>query len=270
MDVSLTFDNFGEAYDLLRFGHAGGAFADGVYAVRRGIPRVLSMLERHDLRATFFVEGWGASKYPELLKAIAEAGHEIGAHGWLHEQWDELDRQEERELIKRTTGTIGDIVGTPPVGWRSPWGKTTPYTLTFLADEGYLYDSSFVDDDVPYRLAVAQDDTRTLIELPFSQMLNDTPFYNYPGTLHTPDEAMGKWWSELEGLADSSGFAVITSHPRFSGRAARIRAFEDLISRLLRGDLGDVRILRCDEVAAKYARTDDLPHYGAPEMLPLS
>lgn len=61
MDVLLTYDNLGESYDLLRYGHAGGASADGIYAVRRGIPRILEMLARNGLHATFFVEGWGRS-----------------------------------------------------------------------------------------------------------------------------------------------------------------------------------------------------------------
>lgn len=267
MNVALSFDNLGEAYDLLRFGHAGGAFADGVYAIRRGIPRVLDMLDRHGLRATFFVEGWGAEKYSDLVREITSAGHEIGAHGWLHEQWNELDFETERELIKRTTATIGDVVGSPPVGWRSPWARTTPNTLTILADEGYKYDSSFVDDDVPYRLAVAPGNARTLIELPFSQMLNDTPFYNYPGTLHSPAEAMGKWWSELEGLAETCEFAVVTAHPRFSGRPARIRALGNLIQRLVDGELGEMHFLRCDEAAVKYAESAQLPRYPAPAVL---
>ena len=267
MDVVLSFDNMGEAYDLLRFGHAGGGVADGVYAIRRGIPRVLDVLERHRLHATFFVEGWGAKKYSQLLGEISAAGHEVGAHGWLHEQWNELDLDTERELIKRTTGVIGDILGSAPVGWRSPWGRMTPHTLSLLADEGYRYDSSFVDDDVPYRITVAPGDQRTLIELPFSQMLNDTPFYNYPGTLHTPTETMEKWWSEIRGLATMAGFAVITAHPRFSGRPARIRALEEFIDRLIDGEIGDVQFLRCDQAAAKYANKGDLPTYEAPEVL---
>ncbi len=62
--VTLTFDNFGESFDLLRYGHAGGASADGVYAPRRGVERVLDLLARHEIPATFFVEGWNARKVP--------------------------------------------------------------------------------------------------------------------------------------------------------------------------------------------------------------
>src|SRR5437870_11986367 len=65
--VTLTFDNFGESLDLLRFGHAGGASADGVYAPRRGVARVLDLLERHHIPGTFFIEGWNARKYASLV-----------------------------------------------------------------------------------------------------------------------------------------------------------------------------------------------------------
>lgn len=264
MDVLLTYDNLGEAYDLFRFGHAGGAAADGVYAIRRGVPRLLDVLARRELRATFFVEGWGAQRYPALVAAIAAAGHEIGAHGWLHEEWGQLGADDERELIRRTTGTIGDILGAPPQGWRSPGGRTTPRTLRLLADAGYRYDSSFIDEDVPYRLQVAAGDERTLLELPMSPVLSDTPFYAYPGTLRSPAEVTTLWWEELTGLAGGADFAVVTTHPRHSARPARLAAHERFLARLLDGELGAVRFLRGDEAAREYGQRDDLPAYPPP------
>lgn len=265
MNVLLTFDNFGEAYDLYRYGHAGGGVSDGVYAIRRGIPRVLSMLQDLDIRATFFVEGWGAHRYPELLREIVAAGHEVGAHGWLHEEWNTLTLAQETESIRRTVEAIGEVTGGAPVGWRSPWGKTTPATLALLADAGIIYDSSFVDDDVPYLLEVAADDRRTIVELPFTQMLNDTPFYSYPGgKLHIPEDVMAAWWSELEALSEEARFAVVTTHPRYSGRLARIRAMRGLIERLMKGELGPVRFLRCDEAAKIYGTDSSIPRYAAP------
>lgn len=83
--IALTLDNLGESLDLLRYGHAGGALSDGVYAPRRGIERVLELLSCHKISATFFVEGWGAQSYPEVVQDIVNAGHEVGAHGWMHE-----------------------------------------------------------------------------------------------------------------------------------------------------------------------------------------
>ena len=77
--VSLTFDNFGESFDLLRYGHAGGASADGVYAPRRGIERILDLLERHTIPATFFLvvgqfgSGWSGFDIAVTSAAISSA-----------------------------------------------------------------------------------------------------------------------------------------------------------------------------------------------------
>src|SRR5437667_2374276 len=138
--VTLTFDNFGESLDLLKYGHAGGASADGVYAPRRGVERILDVLDRHRISATFFVEGWNARKYASLAQEIVARGHEIGSHGWMHEPWEKLDRATEYDLIHRTTETLTDILGRPPRGWRSPGGLTTISTLGLVHDAGYVYD----------------------------------------------------------------------------------------------------------------------------------
>jgi peptidoglycan/xylan/chitin deacetylase (PgdA/CDA1 family) len=267
MDILLTYDNLAEAYDLVRYGHAGGSVADGIYGVRRAIPRVLAMLARHGLSATFFVEGWNAQKYPELVREIAAAGHEVAAHGWMHEPWETLQPEEERELIARTTGVLGDILGRPPVGWRSPAARTTRHTLSLLADNGYRYDSTFIDEDVPYRMHVRTGDERTLIELPMNGVLSDTPFYAHPATLRAPDEVHTLQWGELAGLAPEAAFAVITSHPRHTARPARLIAHERLITRLLSGELGEVHFLRADRAAEEYGRWDNLPNYPAPAEL---
>ncbi|HEX3721387.1 MAG TPA: polysaccharide deacetylase family protein [Nitrolancea sp.] len=264
MDVLLTYDNLGEAYDLLRYGHAGGASADGIYSVRRGIPRILEMLARNGLHATFFVEGWGAQQYPDLVREIAAAGHEVGAHGWMHEQWDTLEPDEERELIKRTTDAIGVALGTQPVGWRSPFSRTTKHTLALLADHGYRYDSSFADDDIPYRMHVRAGDERTLIEFPLSGVLNDAPYYSGQLGFRSPDDVHAMHFGELSGLAKSAGFAVLVAHPRFTGRPARIEGHERTIQRLRAGELGEVRFLRGDQAAEEFAKRSDVPTYRAP------
>ena len=261
---AITFDNLGEVTALQRGEFPAGEPLGRHPSVTRALPRILGLLDEAGLRATFFVEGWGAQRYPALVAAIAAAGHEIGAHGWLHEEWGQLGADDERELIRRTTGTIGDILGAPPQGWRSPGGRTTPRTLRLLADAGYRYDSSFIDEDVPYRLQVAAGDGRTLLELPMSPVLSDTPFYAYPGTLRSPAEVSALWWEELTGLAGGADFAVVTTHPRHSARPARLAAHERFLARLLDGELGAVRFLRGDEAAREYGQRDDLPAYPPP------
>src|SRR5919201_4025633 len=157
--VTLTFDNFGESLDLLRHGHA----------------------------------------YGSLLREIVARGHEVGAHGWMHEAWDRLPPDEERELVARTTGTIGEVLGQAPRGWRSPGGLITPATLALLKDAGYRYDSSFSDDDIPYRIAVSADRPGDeLVELPWSWALDDAPFYAHPNPMRRPSDLIAMWRDELD------------------------------------------------------------------------
>src|SRR5215472_4581185 len=171
--VSLSFDNFGEAFDLLRYGHAGGAMADGVYATRRGIERILDLMDRYHIPATFFLEGWNVRKYSGFAREIAERGHEVAAHGWMHEQWSTLPPDTERDLIARTTAALTEAIGRAPRGWRAPSGLTTTQTVKLLHDAGYAYDSSFGDEDIPYWLGIDAGQSGEMLEVPWSWSLDD-------------------------------------------------------------------------------------------------
>jgi peptidoglycan/xylan/chitin deacetylase (PgdA/CDA1 family) len=263
--VTLTFDNFGEALDLYKYGHAGGASADGVYAPRRGVERVLTLLDRFHLPATFFVEGWSIRKYASLAREIAAAGHEIGSHGWLHENWGSLDPAQERDLIRRTTDTLADVLGQPPRGWRSPGGLVTTSTLSLLADAGYLYDSSFADEDVPYRVRVSADRADELIELPWAWSLDDAVYYSHPGTIRRPADVVDLWIDEFAAARAQTGYFCLVCHPRYSGRPARIVALERFIEHI--APQSGVWFARCADVAAHAAFLETTPRYEAPAVL---
>jgi peptidoglycan/xylan/chitin deacetylase (PgdA/CDA1 family) len=265
--VTLTFDNFGESLDLIRYGHAGGASADGVYAPRRGVERVLNLLDRHHIPATFFIEGWNARKYASLAREIVAAGHEIGGHGWMHEPWERLGADQERELVRRTTHTLGDVLGHAPIGWRSPGGLTTTATLGLVRDAGYEYDSSFGDDDVPYLIQVSADrPADRLVELPWTWPLDDAPFYAHPGTIRRPSEVLDLWTEEFDAALKLTGYFMLICHPRFSGRPARILTLERLVEHIQQHD--GIWFARCSDVAA-HARTDSTaPTHAAPEIAP--
>lgn len=264
--VALSFDNFGESFDLLRYGHAGGAMADGVYAPRRGIERILALLEQRRIPATFFLEGWNLRKYPALAREIAARGHEVAAHGWMHERWSELPLDTERDLIARTTGALAEALGHPPRGWRAPSGLTTTATIGLVHDAGYTYDSSFGDDDVPYWLSVGADRSEEIIELPWSWSLDDAAFYAYPGTIRRPSEVVDLWIEEFDAAYAMTGCFLLVCHPRYSGRPSRLMALERLIDHIQRHD--GVWFARCEEIAS-HARSDAAtPHYPAPAAMP--
>ena len=260
--VSLTFDNFGESYDLLQYGHAGGAFADGVYAPRRGVPRIMDLLDRNGIRASFFMEGWNVRKYPDLVREVIARGHEVGAHGWMHEAWSSLDLGQERELVERTTHAIAETTGYAPKGWRSPGGLVTPNTLSVLDEYGYVYDSSFADEDIPYLLQTAPGSDRTIAELPWQWVLDDAMYYSPKLTVRRVDDVAQIWVDEFDAAYRTTGYFMLVCHPRYSGRPARLQALEKLISHIQSHE--GVRFVRCNELVEELPTVVGVPQYPAP------
>ena len=130
--VLLSFDNLGEAADLERH----GAPPRGPHpSVTVGLPRALDALAALDLRATFFVEGLNADLYPQALRDIAAAGHEVGLHGWRHERWDALSPGDEDERLGRGIAALAGL-GLDIEGFRPPGGELGAHTIDALAGHG--------------------------------------------------------------------------------------------------------------------------------------
>lgn len=263
--VTLTFDNFGESYDLLRYGHAAGANADGIYAPRRGVGRILDLLERYRIPATFFMEGWNVRKYAGLAQEVARRGHEVAAHGWMHEQWNTLEPSHEAELIHRTTQVIADVVGEAPRGWRSPAGLATPHTLALLKEAGYGYDSTFGGDDIPYVLQVQSGGNASIVELPWQWALDDAVYYAPTRAIRRPSEVADLWIEEFNAALKTTGYFMLVCHPRYSGRPAQLMALEKLIAHMQSHD--GVRFARCDAVASEIRGWESVSSFAAPEVL---
>ncbi|HXA58485.1 MAG TPA: cytosine deaminase, partial [Streptosporangiaceae bacterium] len=122
------------------------------YGPLTGVPRILRLLERHELRATFFVPGYSAERYPELVRRIAGAGHEIAHHGYLHESVRGMSPADEAAMLDRGLEALERVTGQRPTGYRAPMWETTYATAGLLLDRGFEYDSSLMDSDVPYIL----------------------------------------------------------------------------------------------------------------------
>ncbi|MGF7159503.1 peptidoglycan/xylan/chitin deacetylase (PgdA/CDA1 family) [Rhodoligotrophos appendicifer] len=241
----------------------------GEYGARVAIDRILRALDAQSVSATFFVPGHTARTFPDSVRAIAAAGHEIGAHNDVHESPSGLSRAKEVEIMDRAEASLAGITGERPRGYRSPAWDLSPHTIELLAERGYLYDSSCMADDfTPYRPrfrdTVAEDGTISfgveapLWEFPVAWELDDFPYFAhvtrpiFPG-LRNPEEVGEIWFQEFDycrrHVAD--GVFTLTTHPQIIGRGPRILMLEQLIERMKAS--GDVTF----STMAAAARTQD-------------
>lgn len=207
------------------------------YGPVTGMPRILAMLKRHHLHATFFCPGFTARRYPDLVRRVIDDGHEIAHHGYLHEAIQGMSAQQEADMLDRGIEALEEITGRRPVGYRAPMWESTYQTAKLLLDRGFIYDSSMMDCDVPYELAEAPgEDARSIVEIPVSWSLDDWEQYAYlpglfgSGLIEDPAKSYSMWQSELVESHAVGGCFTLTSHPFLTGRLGRLRRLEDLVT----------------------------------------
>jgi peptidoglycan/xylan/chitin deacetylase (PgdA/CDA1 family) len=208
--IAITFDNLGEVADLERGRWPPDAPLGRHASVTRTLPRVLELLGELGLPATFFVEGLNVELYPEALREIDAAGHEVAYHGWRHEQWADLDPVREAELLQRGVRRLGDM-GLRPVGFRPPGGELTPATPRRLRELGFTYVSPEAD---------AAEPLDGLAVLPFRWPLVDAFHYlpHFAGLreryLGTRDpQPPSRLRAEIEAALAGDGFIALLFHP---------------------------------------------------------
>jgi peptidoglycan/xylan/chitin deacetylase (PgdA/CDA1 family) len=220
-----------------------------------GVARVLDVLRRHGVRATFFVPGHTVLAYPALVERIAADGHELGHHGWAHENPAALDGEAEDRALTLGLAAFDRVVGLRPVGYRSPAWDLSPRTIDRLLDAGFAYDSSCMGSDfAPYYLRSGDrwsthepyvfGETTGLVEMPVSWTLDDVPqFELVPGVFHgfgDPERVFGVWREELDYLVahEPGGVLTLTMHPECIGRGHRVRRLEGLIEHIAASGAG--------------------------------
>ncbi len=224
-----------------------------------GVPRILDILARYGVRSTFFVPGYTAERYPDVIRRIVDDGHEIGHHGYLHEPLQGMTAEEEGVLVDKGLEALDRVAGVRPTGFRAPMGEMSFLTPSVLAERGFVYDSSLMDTDFPYLLGAAGG---SLVELPFHWATDDWEQYNWiPGfddgrPIETPEKTHEVWRAELDGQLRYGGLFNLVNHPFVSGRAARASALEALVERLVSDD--QVWFAPLDEIA-DHVRGLDLP-----------
>jgi len=255
--VAFTVDFDGTGNEVGKGLEPFGAHSAGRYSARRGVDRHLDMLERLGIPATFFVPGYDAECSPDVVKRIAAAGHEVAAHGYVHEGML-LEAEEEVRRLTLTHTILSDLLGTAPRGWRSPSGQKTSVTLPTLRSLGYQYDSSDKDADTPYMLDIGNG--QHMVEIPNNTYsLDDFPFFNFSMT--PVSEVVEQWKREFDCRYAEGGFFMLTVHPRAgwgSGTPSRTRAIEETLRYIQRhGDVHFVRLIDLFEHVNQFPQSFD-------------
>ena len=118
--VALSFDSDHETSTLREGSVSPGRLSQGQYGSRAAVPRILGLLRRHDIRASFFVPAVVALLHPDEQRRVVDEGHEIAMHGWIHEMTSQLTETVERDLMRRAHETLAKIAGRPPGGRARP------------------------------------------------------------------------------------------------------------------------------------------------------
>ena len=224
--------------------------SQGAYGWKVGTGRVLTLLERYGLKATFFVPGLIIDQHEKLIEEILSKGHEIAHHSYTHTWILNLTPEQEREEMEKGYQSIKRVSGRAPRGWRSPAAELSPITMPMLVEYGFDYSSNFFDDDSPYLHTVDERETK-IVELPFRWVLDDAPFFQYsivlPGrTMQAPSALLEAWKEEFDVLYAESRMMMVAMHPEIIGQPSRIKVLERLIEYVLSHP--NVWIGRCDEL----------------------
>jgi peptidoglycan/xylan/chitin deacetylase (PgdA/CDA1 family) len=211
------------------------SLSDGRFGVIRGVPRLLELLRRFELPATFFIPGWTAESYPHVVASILEAGHEIGHHGYVHSRSHKVSAEAQRDEIERGFAAF-EALGVPrPRGYRSTAWEVTPETFRMIVEAGFLYDASFLGDDRPY---LERHEDLEILEIPSHWSLDDWPYFgyllDYGGNTGSAEAWRHNWWTEYESARDERRNVNYTCHPEISGRGYRAvelgRLFERIVA----------------------------------------
>ena len=246
----------------------------GRYGPKVAVPRILDAYRRFDLKQSFFIPGWCLETYPDTVEAILKDGHEIGHHGYLHEDPIKTAGQQ-REWFERTLDAHQKICGLLPRGYRAPVYNITGEVIDLMIEHGLRYDSSMMADDIPYALKT---ETGTLYEMPVHWGTDDWPPFahydeiGYMMPVRSPSQGLAGFWEEFEAQYQAGGFFMLIIHPFLTGRLARWAQVEAWIEQTLK--TRDVWFATLEQIADHmdtlqatdrgHPSVDTLPYYSLP------
>ncbi len=231
--VALSFDSDHESNELRDGGTSIGRMSWGQYGNRVAIPRILDLLAKHEVNASFYVPAVIALLYPDEQRRVVGAGHEIGIHGWIHELNSVLAHDDERDLMLRASDTLTEITGTRPVGMRTPSWDFSPHTLKIAKEMALLYDSSLMADEDCYELLLDGEPTG-VVELPVEWVRDDAVYlmmHRFSGLrpYTPPADVLDIFKREFDMAFEERGLCQLTFHPHIIGYRSRIWIIDELI-----------------------------------------
>jgi peptidoglycan-N-acetylglucosamine deacetylase len=231
--VALSFDSDHETNELRDGGKSIGRMSWGQYGNRVGVPRIIDLLDRYGIKASFYVPAVAALLYPDEQKRLVAEGHEIGIHGWIHELNSVLPYEAERDLMFRSTDTLEKITGVRPVGLRTPSWDFSPNTLRIETELGLLYDSSLMADEDCYDLVMDGKSTG-IVEVPVEWVRDDAVYFmmNRFQSLRPytpPKDVLEIFLREFDAAYQAGALFQLTMHPHIITPRSRIWILEEVI-----------------------------------------
>lgn len=221
-------------------------YSRGLYGLYTALPRISGFLARRQIRASFYVPSANIERWPDRFRALAEAGHEVGAHGHEHENVSMYrdDPEGEAAILDASLKVFRQHMGFEPKGYRSPAWDMNLHSAHLLAGRGFLYDSSLFAGEAPHLLSDIYPDQPDLLEFPIDWCLDDAPYFMWfmpphlMAQFHSPDDVLSIWKAEMDGIVDEGGVFTLTCHPSVIGRHHRMNILERLMDHAeARGDI---------------------------------
>ncbi|ADU92488.1 polysaccharide deacetylase family protein [Taylorella equigenitalis] len=253
----------------------------GLFAGEVGSLRLLDLFAKHGLTTTWFIPGHSVETFPKQMAEVVKAGHEIGMHGYSHENPIAMTREQEQAVLDKCFDLIKDLSGKAPTGYVAPWWEFSNVTNELLLEKGIKYDHSLMHNDfTPYYVRVGDKWTKIdysqdaeswmkplvrgtesdLIEIPASWYLDDLPpmmFIKKSPNSHgfvNPRDIEDMWRDQFDWVYENMDYAVfpITIHPDVSGRPQVLLMLDRLIKHIKSHD--GVKIVTMSEIADDFAK----------------
>lgn len=210
--------------------------SQAMFEIQYGVPAFLDLLESVGARSTFFVPGWVAQRHPQVVRSVADAGHEVANHGYDHARLSIHPPEFEEWTIRVTNEILSSLTGSPVLGYRAPYFEVTDQTIPLLDRLGMTYSSNFMSSLHPYQHAGG-----SIMELPVSWMWDDGPYYlfateppNYR-QMYLPDDVYRIWRSEFDEISRLGGVMTLVLHPQLSARPSRLAVLRRLLHEMADG-----------------------------------